>query len=429
MTKKIKNAWAFYDWANSVYSLVIASAIFPIYYNAVTSSEASSDVNLFGFTLNNNALYSYSLSFSFLVVALLSPLLSGIADSNGKKKNFLRFFCYLGSVSCASLYFFTGPNLVYGLVASILASIGFWSSIVFYNSFLPEIAPPEEQDALSAKGFSLGYIGSSILLIVVLVLVQMPETFGFENSGSATRFSFLLVGAWWMGFATYTLRYLPNNPYHKKPQERYIWKGYQELRKVYRQLSEHKSLGKFLGSFFFFSIGVQTVLLLASLFGSEELGLDSSKLIVTILLIQFVAIAGAHLFARIARKKGNLIALKISIGIWVLLCVGAYTLSKTDPWVEYKFYALGAIVGLVMGGIQSVSRSTYSKLLPETQSHASFFSFYDVAEKVAIVLGTLIYGWLVQITGSMKMSILALSVFFIIGFVLMLRVPKTKEVH
>lgn len=429
MDKKTKNGWAFYDWANSVYSLVISTAIFPIYFHSVTSTDDTSTVDFLGISYENMAIYSYSLSFSFFIVAIISPVLSGIADYTGKKKRFLQFFCYLGSASCASLFFFDGSNIYFGLGMSVLASIGFWGSLVFYNAFLPEIAPPEEQDSLSAKGFSMGYIGAALLLILNLVMVIKPELFGFSDSGQASRVSFLLVGIWWAGFAQITFKRLPDNVYKRKPKERYILLGYRELGKVINQLKDEMALRRFLYSFFFYSMGVQTVILLASAFGDQELGMDSSKLILTILIIQFVAIAGSYLFAFISRKYGNIQAIKICILVWVFICLGAYTLSKNDPTAEYKFYAIAAVVGMVLGGIQAISRSTYSKLLPETKSHASFFSFYDVTEKIAIVLGTISYGWLIQITGSMKMSVLALMVFFIIGYFLILRVGRSKYVH
>lgn len=430
MNKKVQKAWAFYDWGNSVYSLVISTAVFPIYYNGVTSTKDSTQVDFLGYTFENTALYSYSLSFSFLVVALVSPMLSGIADYTGKKKNFMQFFCYLGALGCAGLFFFKGDNLLFGLAMSSMASIGFWGSLVFYNSFLPEIAAPEQQDRLSARGFSLGYIGSSILLIFILVMVSIPEKFGFADAGQASRTSFLIVALWWAGFAQYTFKHLPNNVYKRTPGTKYIWQGYRELRNVAKELPGQLSLRRFLYSFFFFSVGIQTVIYLASLFGDQELQLDSSKLIGTILIIQFVAIGGAYLFAYLSKRMGNLQALKVGIVIWTLICLASYTLSKEDAMVEYKFYAIGAAVGLVLGGVQALSRSTYSKLLPSnTHSHASYFSFYDVTEKIAIVFGTVIYGYLIDVTGSMNMSVLALTILFAIGFILLLRVKKTEHVY
>jgi UMF1 family MFS transporter len=425
-SKRIKNGWAFYDWANSVYSLVISTAIFPIYFNSVSPEKLA----LFGINYESAALYSYSLSAAFIVVAILSPILSGIADYSGNKKLFMQIFAYIGSASCLSLYFFDESNIFFGLTMSALASIGFWGSLVFYNAFLPEIAKPEEQDALSAKGFSLGYIGSSLLLIFNLLMITFPDSFGLTDAGQATKISFLMVGFWWAGFAQVTFRRLPANINNRKPKESgYLWRGFRELKKVALHVNGDSNLRKYLYAFFFFSTGVQTIILLASLFGDNELGMESGKLIATILIIQFVGIGGAHLFSFLSKKFGNLQSLKISISIWAVICVLAYLLDKADPLVEFKFYGVGALVGLVMGGIQAIGRSTYSKLLPETDSHASFFSFYDVTEKIAIIFGTVTYGYLIQITGDMKASALSLSAFFILAFVQILRIKKTKNVY
>lgn len=424
--KRVQFGWAFYDWANSVYSLVISTAIFPIYFAAICPEQ----IELFGTSFESTALYSYSLAFSFVLVAILSPFLSGIADYSGNKKGFLKAFAYMGSAACMGLFFFDENQIYLGLGLSIVASVGFWGSIVYYNAFLPEIATPEQQDQLSARGFTLGYVGASLLLIINLVLATFAEAFGFADSGAATRFGFLLTGIWWIGFAQISFRRLPDNVHQRKPKESgYIWQGFRELKAVLKLSLENPRLKVYLYSFFFFSIGVQTVILLASLFGSEELGLDSTKLITTILIIQFVGIAGANLFAWVARKYGNILSLKISIAIWALICVLAYLLQSDDPWVEYKFYAIGALVGLVMGGIQSVSRSTYSKLLPETQSTASFFSLYDVSEKVAIICGTFVYGYLIELTGDMRASALSLSIFFVIGFLQLLRLKRSTWVY
>lgn len=425
-TKRMQFGWAFYDWANSVYSLVIATAIFPIYFAAVSPEE----IVFMGKSYPSEALYSYTLAFSFVIVALLSPVLSGVADYTGNKRWFLRFFAYMGSIACMGMYFFDESNVYLGLGLSIIASIGFWSSIVFYNAYLPEVAKPEEQDAVSARGFTLGYIGSALLLIVNLVMISFPEMFGFADEGAATRFSFLTTGIWWLGFTQFSVTRLPVNIHNRTPDRRAIlMHGFKELKAVIDIVKKDQSLKVYLYSFFFFSVGVQTIILLAGLFGSEELGLESTKLIATILIIQFLGIAGANLFAWVARKYGNLLSLKISIFIWVIICLLAYILDNNDPLVEYKFYFIGGLVGLVMGGIQSVSRSTFSKLLPETQSTASFFSFYDVTEKIAVICGTFVFGYLIELTGDMRLSALALSVFFVLGFTNLMRLRKGTWVY
>jgi UMF1 family MFS transporter len=423
---KLINAWAFYDWANSVYSLVIATAVFPIYYDAVTSDN-NGIVRFLGVDFNNSTLLSYSLSFSFLIVAILSPILSGIADYTGNKKKFLQFFCYLGSLSVMALFFFTGQETLWiGIVGTIMASIGFWGSIVFYNSYLPEVAPPEQHDRVSAKGFMYGYFGSLILLVFSLAMVMKPDLFGITDSSLPARISFLAVGIWWMGFAQITFYYLPNNVFHKKPEKDYIFKGFKELVLVFKSLTELKVLKQFLTAFFLYSIGVQTVILLAGLYGKKELGIDTSKLITIILLINLVAIFGAFAFSRLSEKIGNIKTLKITIIIWGGICVAAYLLDAKSEYIDLQFYALGGSIGMVLGAIQSLSRSTYSKLLPETEDHATYFSFFDVTEKVAIVFGTFIFGFVGAITNSMRNSFFILAVFFLLGFIV-LSLIKDKE--
>jgi len=429
--KKLYRSWAFYDWANSVYSLVISSAIFPIYYETLTTTETTDQVYFLGTSFNNTTLYTYALSVSFLIVAFMSPVLSGIADYTGRKKIFMQFFCYLGSFSTMGLFFFTGiENLGLGIFFSILASIGFWGSLVFYNAYLPEVAYPEQQDKVSALGFSYGYIGSVILLIFNLTMLNNPGWYGITDPTLPARISFVSVGVWWMGFAQITFARLPSNVFHKKPEKDFITKGYRELLNVLRQLKNLPTLKKYLISFFMYSVGVQTIVLLAGIFGSKELGLATPKLIMTILLVQLVGIVGAILFSRVSKKYGNIKALKITIFIWMLVTFAAFLLQKNDPYVDLKFYALGGLIGLVMGAIQSLSRSTYSKLLPEdTQDHATYFSFYDVTEKIAIVFGTWIYGAILAITGSMRNSVLALGVFFIFGLIVLSTMKKTKYVR
>jgi len=425
--KKLINAWAFYDWANSVYSLVIGTAVFPLFYSGITKGKV---ISFLGMEWSHpDTLYSYTLSFSFLVVAIMSPILSAIADYTGNKKKFLKFFCTIGAVSVMSLYFFEGIDTVWiGIVFTFFASIGFWSSIVFYNSYLPEVAHPEDQDKVSAKGFIYGYIGSIILLVINLVMILFHEAFGITEA-LASRISFVMVGLWWLGFAQITFQALPNNLYDKKSEKDYIWKGFRELKIVWLELKQLPTLKGFLKAFFLLSIGVQTIILLAAIFGSTELGLGAINLIVTILLIQFVAIFGAFIFSKISKKYGNFKALKITITIWILVCFCAFLLHKDLPNVESYFYGLGVMLGLVLGAIQSLARSTYSKLLPKTQDNAIYFSFYDVTEKIAIVLGTFVYGSLYALTDSMQWSVLCLGLFFVASLIVLSRLKSTEHVH
>ena len=409
---RIINAWCMYDWANSVYSLVITTAIFPIYYNAVTTSSSGSDiVSFFGIEIVNSVLYSYSLSFSFLILTFFQPILSGIADFSGNKKLFLRLFMYLGSFSCMALYFFDGDNIEFGIICSVVASIGFTGSLVFYNAFLPEIASARDFDRISARGYTFGYIGSVILLIICLILIQMFDSFGFKDSKSATKFTFLLVGIWWIIFSQITLYFLPQNVKKIKINYEILSHGIRELFKVWNYIKNVRNLRLYLFSYFFYSMGVQTIMLVASYFGSKELNLDQDKLIFTILIIQIIAIFGAYFFAYISKIKGNKFSLVVMNIAWIFICLAAYFTTN-----ENQFYFLAAAVGILMGGIQSLSRSTFSKLIPsEINDNASFFNFYAISYNISVVVGTFSYGYIEQITGSMRSSILALMTFFIIG--------------
>jgi UMF1 family MFS transporter len=424
---KLIKAWAFYDWANSVYPLVISTAIFPIYYSTMTSSFANSegDISFLGILWNPTTLYDYTLSLSFLIVAFCSPILSAIADYTGNKLKFLKAFCLLGSLSVMALFFFKGESTLWvALIFTVLASIGFWGSLVFYNAYLPEVAHPEQQDTVSAKGFIYGYAGSVILLILSLVLVQKPDWFGITDSTLAPRISFLLVGIWWLGFAQFTYKRLPNNIFNHKPEKDYIWKGFLELRSVLKSLKEYAQLKFFLISFFFMSVGVQTIILMAGIFGTKELGLPTLSLILTILIVQIVAIFGAYFFSKLSTKIGNIATLKITLGIWGIVCFIAFALDRSLPNVDNYFYAMGIVLGIVLGATQSLTRSTFSKLLPETHDHATYFSFYNVTEQIAVVLGMFIFGFLVALTGSMQYSVLALAVFFFVAFVILYSVKK-----
>ncbi len=428
--KKLLNAWAFYDWANSVYNLTISSAIFPIFWGALTivrddqDNIVSDTVRFLGVDFNNDSLISYVTAFAFLLVSIISPFLSGIADYVGNKKNFLKFFCYLGAISCIGLYWFSLEHLWFGLLCYFLALVGFWASLVFYNSYLPDIAFPEQQDAISAKGYSLGYIGSVILLIINLIMILKFEWFGFEDEGVPTRLSFVMVGVWWILFSQYTYYYLPKGNKKETLTKSILFNGFKELKMIWNALRNDLRLRRYLSAFFVYSMAVQTIMLIATYFGIEELDWGDQNattgLIISILLIQLVAVLGAFLTSKASYKYGNISTLIVINFIWIAICVYAYTI--TTP---IQFYITAAVVGLVMGGIQALSRSTYSKFLPENAvDTASYFSFYDVSEKIGIVIGMFSYGIVAQMTGSIRYSILFLILFFVIGLILLFRVPR-----
>ena len=405
-----------YDWANSVYQLTIGSTIFPIYYNAVTRHGADYSVNLFGFKAINTVLYSWSIAISYLVVAIFSPLFSSIADYTGLRKRFMLVFTWIGALSCGVLFFFNKNTVELGLIAFTLATIGYGGSLVFYNSFLPVIAEPVDQDRISARGYSMGYLGGVVLLLFNLVFVLFPGFFGITDDTFAPRLAFLTVFIWWIGFSQITFRRLPKYTFGSRVKgDSVILKGYHELRTVFNQVMKMNQLKIYLAGFFFTTMGLLTVMFMAATYATKELGLADSVLIPTILLIQLVGMLGAWLFARISGHYGNIRALILSIIIWILVCIVVYFITNA-----LGFILVAIIVGLVMGGTQSLARSTYSKMLPETRDHTSFFSFYDVMEKIATVGGTFSFGIIEAITGSMRFSVLAIIVFFVIGLIFML---------
>jgi UMF1 family MFS transporter len=444
--KKVIRGWVFYDWANSAYNLVISSAIFPIFYNTVTENHylqkmgwdklpegQSAMVDFFGASLSSSVLFSYVLSASFLTVAFFSPLLSGVADYSGNKKRFLQFFCYFGSLSCMSLFFFDPNHMEWSMLSVFCASIGFWNSLVFYNAYLPEIAEPQDHDRISARGFTMGYLGSMLLLIICLVLMKVrlityfddPSTEVFE--GLPAKYCFLLVGIWWLTFSQITYRAIPNNVYNHKPEKGVVLKGFKELLLVFKTFRTNLELKRYLSSFFFFNTGVQTVMLMATIFANKEIDWPedggTTGLIIAILLIQILGAVGAYSMSRLSERIGNIQTLKLAVFIWIGICLGAYFIVRTPS----QFYVLAASVGLVMGGVQALARSTYSKFLPETEDHASYFSFYDVTEKIGIVVGTFFFGFIESVTGSIRFSVISVTVFFVIGFVMLQFIPKNKK--
>ena len=437
-------AWSFYDWANSVFPLVITSAIFPNFYDYQTTHDSSGNfightVTFFGIEFENQNIYSFIYAFALSIVVLITPVLSGVADYLGNKKRFLQFFCYLGAISCMCLFFFDRRYLELSFLPFITATVGFWGSLVYYNSYLPEIASEQNQDKVSARGFALGYFGSSLLLILCLVGIivfkyeetvvngVIVSTKGFFK----VKYSFLLTGLWWMGFAQYTFANLPNKNHktHGLENRKLLSKGFTELLNVWSQIKLMPQMKRFLTGYFFYNMGVQTIMVVAVLFARNEIEwgegeaaekAKTNALIVSILIIQFVGIAGSFLFSWLSRQIGNIKSLMVSVAVWIFICVFTFAVVHTP----FEFYLVAFLVGLMMGGVQALSRSTYSKYIPVTEDHTSFFSFYDVVEKLGMILGTVSFGMISQITGGMRNSILSLIVFFVIGIVILYTLIK-----
>ena len=427
--KKLLRAWVSYDWANSVYFLVISSTIFPLYYGYICGDQTH--LEIFGMQIKNTALISYVTALAFVVIALWSPIFSGIADYMGNKKRFMQFYCYLGAASCIGLYWFEIQNIYWGLLFYFLALVGAWSSLVFYNSYLPDIAFPEQQNRISARGFAMGYVGSVMLLLVNLFMVLKPDAFGIsgddgEASLKAMRYSFISVGAWWFLFSHIAFYHLPRGNKDKVYTKDIFFNGYRELKSVWKSLKNLHFLKRYLGAFFVFSMALQTVMLVAAYFGEQEILWAAEEkttgLIISILLIQIIAIFGALMSSKLASRWGNIKTLILLNAIWVMLCVSAYYIYE-----PIEFYIVAGFVGLCMGGIQSVARSTYSQLIPETIDTTSYFSFYDVAEKVGIVIGMLMYATVDQVTGSMRNAILFFVVFFFVGGILLIRLERGNK--
>lgn len=415
-----------YDWANSAYNLVITSTIFPAYYTAVTTTRddagllVSDKVSFFEWQLSNSALFTYSLAFAYFLICLLSPMLSSLADAGSRKKLFLNFFCTIGALACAGLYYFTAETLELGIILFMIATIGFCGSLVFYNAFLPEIAPIAHRDRLSARGFAYGYVGSVLLQLICFVFVLSPDWFG-RDVGWGSRFSFLLVGLWWFGFGVNAVRKLPERRRNKLSAG--SWRaGFETISSVLKALRKQHLLKNFLLAFFLYSMGVQTVMLAASLFGTKVLELKETQLITTILIIQLVAIAGAMIMSKLSERFGNIRVISWVVLVWIGICIAAYFVETA-----IQFYIIACVVGLVMGGIQSLSRSTYSKIMPSTADTASYFSFYDISEKMAIVLGMFSFGLIDQLSGNMRFSIIALMVFFIAGWLMLVRCKRIAK--
>ena len=416
---RTQRAWTMYDWANSVYSLVITTAIFPIFYNAVTTARDASGavvsdrVDFLGTSFINTQLYSYVLAASFVVVIILSPLLSGMADYAGKKLLFMKVFAVVGSFACAGLAAFNPEHLEWSMAALFVANIGFWGSLGFYNAFLPEIAPREDHDRLGARGYVMGYLGSLILLLICLAMIM-----GIGKH--TTRWAFVLVGVWWIAWAQPAFRRLPRNPYGRTSEGNLLMHGFAELRGVARELRSQPTLKRYLMSFFIVSMAVQTIMLMASSFGIKEVKLSDTQLIVAIIAVQLLAIPGAFLMAWLSSRIGNLRTLAVCLTVWVGVCIYAYAFVNDVN----GFFVAAGIIGFMMGGTQSMNRSTYSKMLPETQDHASYFSFYEVLEKGGLIIGMFSWGTIEGLTGSMRTSVLALILFFVAALAILLSVPR-----
>ncbi|WP_448702626.1 MFS transporter [Mucilaginibacter sp. AW1-3] len=424
--KKTIWAWAMFDWANQAYNMVITSTIFPAYFVGITSSNNPNKdkVTFFGHEYVNTVLSTYVLGLSYLIIVVLLPILTSIADYKGHKKLYLQMFTWLGSLSCAGLYFFYANgdkqpfhlyNFEWGMICFGLASVGYCGGFVFYNSYLPQIATEDQVDAVSAKGFIYGFAGSIVVQLLCLIPV-MGHDFFHITEDYAARISFLIVGVWWIGFSFIAFYILPKGtPNAGSHNYNVLTGGFKELAKVWKKVKELPLLKRFLPAFFFYSVGVQTIMLVAANFGAKELKIPEDNLITVILTIQVVAIIGAAFTAKLSEKFGNVKTLTGIVLFWCLICASVYFVTTA-----VEFYIAAAFVGVVMGGVQSLSRSTYSKFIPQNiPDTASYFSFYDVTEKLSIVVGLFTFGYVESRSNTMRNSALVLDGYFVVGVTLL----------
>ncbi len=427
--KKQITGWIVFDWANSAYNLVIVSTVFPIIFKAFVPDGSE----FMGITFaSSDSLYTYAMCFSYLVISIITPILSGIADYGGYKKRYMQFFSTMGAISCAALFLFDKEHQWIGILGAILASIGFSGSLVFYNGFLSEIVPKKLHDKVSAKGFSYGYLGSSLLLIVVILLNTFKESLGVTDPDNPIifRIGFILVGIWWFGWARWTFSVLPKGKDSGLSNKELRSKGFEELKHVWGQIKKLPRLKRFLSSFFIIDLGVQTVVIIAPLFAMKVFKMEGGELVPLVLIMQFLGIAGAFVFSKVSKKFGNVIGLVGPSVVYTLVCIIAVFAQQ-----KWMVYLIAAMIGFAMGGIQSLFRSTYSKLLPETKDHASFFSFFDITEKVAIVTGLFVYAGVETIASGMeagfaeRLGVATLGIFFLVGLLLLRRLSKFKSLE
>ncbi|WP_344674037.1 MFS transporter [Sphingobacterium kyonggiense] len=426
--KRLIRSWSMFDWANSAYNLVINSTIFPVYYTTITKNAetGSTTVSFFGFEFVNTALSNFALSIAYLIMAVGLPFISAYSDAAGKRKFFMKMFTYLGAFACMGLFFFKLDTLEWGIICFALAAMGYIGGVAFNNSYLPIIATPDQQDRVSAQGFAYGYVGCVILQLICFVFIFKPEWFGITDPSLPARLSFLLVGIWWVSFSQIPFRFLPRNrPSKEKEAMPFFQKVKSEFTTVLGQIKQIEAIKRFLPAYFFYAMGIQTLVIVAAAFGQKELNLGADKLIASILLIQIVAIGGAYLMSLLAKRFGNIKVLMVVVFLWIMICGASYFMAN-----EYHFYMMAFMVGLLMGGIQSLSRSTYSKLIPtHIEDTTSFFSFYDVTEKLAIVIGLFSFGIIEQVTNNIRYSALSLGIFFLIGFLLLFPVLKFNKLQ
>ncbi len=419
-----EKAWCLYDWANSSFVTTIVAAVLPVFFVGVVAGSGSVSVQLPGFVLTSNSqsLWGYAMSLAALLVALGAPVFGAVADAGGKRKLFLGIMTAVGVISSA-LLFFSGPGRVgFTLTIVILGQIGFAGANVFYNSLLVYVTPPARRDLISSRGFAVGYLGGGLLLALNLLMIKQPGLFGIPQGTMAVKLSFLTVSLWWTLFSIPLFRKVPEGPASSNAGfSNSFRKGIRSLATTFRSIRQHKQAFRFLISFLLYNDGIQTIIMMATVFGKAELGLDSSHLIGALLLTQFIGFPGSILYGRLAAQLGS--KKTLLAGIAGYLAIVVYAWKMTETW---QFWVLAAAVGLLQGGVQAISRSFYSVLIPK--EHASeYFGFFSISSRFASILGPLLFAVIGDLTGSTRNSIISISVFFIAGGIMLLTVKDSEH--
>jgi len=417
--------WAMYDFANSAFATTILAVIFNQYFATVVAG-GERGVDFFGFRLHGASFFTFSVALSMAITAVLAPFLGAVADASASKKRFLMVFCYIAILFTGFLYFVHAGNYWRGAIFFVLANFGFAGGNVFYNAFLPEISTDQNIGRISGLGWALGYIGGGILLGINLIMLKYPGWLGFPDQYFTVQDCFLSVALWWLIFSLPTFLFLRERAQKTLPsfEKNYFSEGYRRLQHTFGRIKTFRELTKFLVAYLIYNDGIETVIVMASIFGAQVLGMETGEIILFFLMIQGIAFFGSLIFGYLADAIGNKKAVMISLGIWSLIVIWAFKLGivwhpKTEYWI------LGVLAGLVMGGSQAASRSLQGIFTPEANS-AEFYGFFAISGKFASVFGPLIYGILIAITGSVQSGILSVLAFFIVGMAILWTVNEKK---
>lgn len=422
--RRTQLGWYFYDWANSVFSTTVITVFLGPYLTSVAEAAADRDgfVHPLGIPVRAGSVFPYAVSLSVLLSVLVMPLVGAVADRSGRHRVLMGVFAYLGAAATAAMFLLRGDRYLLGTGLLVLANVAYAVSVVLYNAFLPTVASPEERDAVSSRGWAFGYAGGALLLVLNLVLYQGHEAFGVSE-GDAVRICLASAGVWWAGFTLLPLARLPERA-GAGPAD-HAGSGFRQLRTTLREMRRYPLTLLFLGAYLCYNDGIQTVISQASLYGSRELGMPQGSLVVAVLMVQVLAVGGALLLGRLARRYGAGRTILGSLVAWCATVAVGYVLPAHRPvW----FFGLAALIGLVMGGSQALSRSLFSHLVPPGRE-AEYFSVYEVSDRGTSWLGPLVFGAAFQATGSYRVAILSLLVFFAVGFLALLRVPLRRAIE